>query len=202
MDLNARPTDSDTQWADFRPPHAVVLVEGISDQLALEALAKRRGRNIEAEGIAIVPMGGSKNIDAYLRVFGPHGLDIKLGGLCDAAEENDFRRGLARAGLGPDLTRAEMEDHGFYVCVEDLEDELIRAVGMGVVEEIILAQGEIESFRTFQRQPAQRDRSLKHQLRRFMGTRAGRKMRYAPLLVEALDLERVPRPLDGVLARL
>jgi hypothetical protein len=32
-----------------------------------------------------------------------------------------------------------------------------------------------------------------------MGTRSGRKILYARLLVEALDLERVPRPLDGVL---
>jgi hypothetical protein len=27
-----------------------------------------------------------------------------------------------------------------------------------------------------------------------------RKIRYAPLLVNALDLDRVPRPLDGVLS--
>jgi hypothetical protein len=32
-----------------------------------------------------------------------------------------------------------------------------------------------------------------------MGTRSGRKVRYGRLLVEALDLNRVPRPLDGVL---
>jgi predicted ATP-dependent endonuclease of OLD family len=38
---------------------AVVLVEGISDQLALEALAARRGLNLDGEGIAILPMGGS-----------------------------------------------------------------------------------------------------------------------------------------------
>jgi len=33
-----------------------------------------------------------------------------------------------------------------------------------------------------------------------MGSGGGRKIRYASLLVEALDLARVPRPLDGVLA--
>jgi hypothetical protein len=32
-----------------------------------------------------------------------------------------------------------------------------------------------------------------------MGTKGGRKIRCAPLLVAALDLARVPRPLDGVL---
>jgi hypothetical protein len=33
-----------------------------------------------------------------------------------------------------------------------------------------------------------------------MGSGGRRKIRYARLLVEALELERVPRPLDGVLA--
>src|ERR1700736_2263816 len=41
---------------------AVVLVEGISDQLALQALAERRGRNLDAERISVVSIGGSKNI--------------------------------------------------------------------------------------------------------------------------------------------
>jgi hypothetical protein len=181
---------------------AVVLVEGISDQLALETLAKRRGRHLEDEGIRIVPMGGSKNIDRYLELFGHRGLNVSLGGLCDAAEEDDFRRGLERAGLGRDLSRAEMEALGFFVCVEDLEAELIRALGPESMEQIVEANGELESFRTFQNQPAQRGRELNAQLRRFMGTRGGRKIRYAPLLVEALDLDRAPRPLDGVLAHL
>ncbi len=197
-----RPTDSDTGREAYLRIRAVALVEGVSDQLALETLARRRGRDLETEGIAIVPMGGSKNIDGHLAVFGPGGLDVPLAGLCDAAEEGDFRRGLERAGLGRNLARVEMEDIGFYVCVEDLEDELIRALGTESVEQIIHSLGELESFRTFQKQPAQRGRRLNEQLRRFMGTRSGRKALYAPLLVEALDFERVPRPLDGVLAHL
>ena len=40
---------------------AVVLVEGVSDQAALEALARRRGRDLAAEGIEIVSMGGATN---------------------------------------------------------------------------------------------------------------------------------------------
>src|SRR2546421_6615473 len=104
-----------------------VLVEGISDQLALEALAQRRGRNLEAEGISIVPMGGATNIGSFLDLFGPQGFDVRLAGLCDAAEEGDFRRGLERAGLGSNLTPADMEPLGFYVCVAEPEDELIRS---------------------------------------------------------------------------
>src|SRR5438105_15437399 len=106
----------------------VVLVEGISDQRALAALAERRGRHLDAEGVAIVPIGGSKNIGSFLGRFGPQGLDVRLAGLCDAAEEDDFRRGLERAGLGASLGRADMERLGFYVCVADLEAELIRSL--------------------------------------------------------------------------
>jgi hypothetical protein len=182
------------------PSRTVVLVEGISDQLALEALAKRRGRNLDAEGISIVAIGGATNIGGFLNQFGPRGFDVRLAGLCDAAEEGDFRRGLEQAGLGSNLTRADMESLGFYVCVVDLEDELIRSLGAASVERVIDAQGELGSFRTFQKQPAQRGRSIEQQLRRFMGTRSGRKFQYAPLLVDALDLTQVPRPLDGVLA--
>ena len=48
--------------------------------------------------------------------------------------------------------------------------------------------------------PEQQARSHEQQLRRFMGTRSGRKLRYARLLVDALDPTRVPWPLDRVLA--
>ena len=84
-----------------KQPQAVVLVEGISDQCALEALAERHGRDLEAEGISVVPIGGAQSIGRFLHRFGPHGLDVKLAGLCDAGEEGDFRRGLERAGLAP-----------------------------------------------------------------------------------------------------
>ncbi len=178
----------------------VVLVEGVSDQLALEALAMRRGRNLDAENISIVPMGGATNIASFLDLLGPHGLDVRLAGLCDAGEEGAFKRGLERAGIGSNLTRAGMEKLGFHVCVADLEDELIRSLGVTAVEQVIRAQGELESFRTFQKQPAWRGRTKEEQLRRFFGTHKGRKIQSASLLVGALDLNRVPRPLDGVLA--
>jgi predicted ATP-dependent endonuclease of OLD family len=179
---------------------AVVLVEGVSDRLALEALARRRGRDLEVEGVSIVPMGGATNIGSFLRRFGPQGLDAKLAGLCDAAEEGDFRRGLERAGFGSNLSPTDMEALGFFVCDADLEDELIRALGAADVERVIEAQGELGRLRTFQKQPAQQGRAIVTQLRRFLGTRSGRKAQYAPVLVEALDLTNVPRPLGRLLA--
>src|SRR6266566_1254517 len=108
-----------TPIAEALSAGTVVLVEGISDQMAVEALAERRGRNLDAEGISVVPIGGATNIGHFLDLFGPRGLDVRLAGLCDAAEEGAFRRGLERAGLGSDLTRVDMERLGFYVCVAD-----------------------------------------------------------------------------------
>ena len=181
-------------------PTTVVLVEGVSDQRAVEALARRLGRSLPEEGVVVVPMGGAQAIGAHLDRYGPRGLDVRLAGLVDAGEEAVFGRALERAGVGADLTRAELERLGFYVCVKDLEDELIRAAGVDTVADVIAAEGELEPFRTFQKQPAWRGRPVDEQLHRFVRTHSGRNIRIASLLVDALDLARVPRPLGELLA--
>ena len=106
-------------------------------------------------------------------------------GLCDAGEAEAFRRVLG---------------DGFYVCNVDLEDELIRALGADTVERIVEAHGDLRAFRTLQKQAAWRGKSAHEQLRRFMGSGGSRKIRYARLLVDALDPARIPQPLEGVLA--
>ena len=179
---------------------AVVLVEGFSDQIAVETLAARRGRDLHDEGVAVVPIGGAQAVRHFVTRFGPHGSNATLAGLCDAGEEAVFRRSLERGGFGADLTRDDMERLGFFVCRADLEDELIRALGPDAVEAVLDVEGDLDAFRTFQRQPAWRGRSVEKQLRRFMGSAGRRKLRYARLLVEALDFVDVPRPLAGVLA--
>jgi hypothetical protein len=178
----------------------VVLVEGISDQIAVETLAARRGRDLAAERVVILPIGGAHAFARYLTQFGPAGAGLRLAGLCDIGEENVVRRGLASAGIGSPETRADMERLGFYVCVEDLEDELIRAIGVARLEALIDSQGDLGSFHSLQRQPEWRGQPAAAQLRRFLGN-GGRKLRYARLLVGAVDLDRLPHPLEAVLGR-
>ena len=181
---------------------AAILVEGWSDQAALEALARRRGLDLRGEGIVVVPIGGATNVHRFVRVLGPHGLGMRLAGLCDVAELGHVRRGLQRGGVAANADRPmDPAHHGFYACDADLEDELIRALGAPAVERVLDAEGELASFRRFQDQPAQRGRKLHAQLHRFLGTRAGRKVRYGALLVDALDLDRVPKALDLALHR-
>ena len=178
---------------------AVVLVEGISDQIAVETLAARRDRDLDAERVVVFPTGGVHAMARYLTQFGPAGTGLRLAGLCDAGEEDVVRRGLASAGIGSPGTRSEMERLGFYVSVEDLEDELIRAIGAARVQALIDSQGDLGSFRTLQGQPEWRSQPTAAQLRRFLGSGARRKLRYARLLAGSVDPGRLPHPLEAVL---
>jgi hypothetical protein len=179
---------------------AVVLVEGDSDRVALHTLAGRHGRDLAAEGIEVVAMGGITNTRAFASHYGPRGLGVPLAGLYDAPEEGKLLHGLAAAGL--DAEPGALTGLGFYSCSVDLEDELVRALGVEAVEAVIEAAGEARSLRLLAGMPAQRGWSREAVLRRFLGVRSGRKARYAALLVDALDPRRVPEPLAAVLARI
>lgn len=182
-------------------PRAVVLVEGESDRVALCTLAARLGRDLAAEGVDVVAMGGITNTRAFALHYGPRGLGIPLAGLYDAPDESTLRRGLSAAGVDVAREPAGLTGLGFYRCSLDLEDELIRALGVPAVEGVIEAAGEARSLRLLTGMPAQRGWSRDAVLRRFLGVRSGRKARYAELLVDALDLDRAPPPLASVLGR-
>lgn len=188
------------QLAADAKSRAAILVEGWSDQAAVETLAQRRDIDLRAEGIVVVPVGGVTNLGHFVEALGARGLGLALAGLYDAGEERHVLRSLERCGLGSGLTRASAQALGFFVCDADLEDELIRALGTAAALRVIETEGELGSFRRFQAQLFQQTQDHHAQLRRFMGTRAGRKVRYGALLVAALALDQVPRSLDQVLS--
>jgi hypothetical protein len=167
---------------------SLILVEGDSDRIALETLAIRLGRRLEAQGVDIVSMDGVTNLGAHLKRFTA---DCSVVVLCDDRESATVRRVVESAGLA----KVHIE-----VCVADLEDELIRAIGPAGVQQVIDGEGELSSFRALQQMPAQRARTVDEHLRRFVGSKSGRKAKYARLLVNALDLARVPEPLTRTLA--
>ncbi len=176
---------------------SIVLVEGPSDGAAVRALAARLGHDLDSAGVSIEAMGGFGNLGRFLERYGPSGLAVRLAGLYDAPEERHFRRGLAQAGFDSTLTRADLEGLGFYACDANLEDELTRALGPAPMEELLEAQGELSAFRTYQKQPAHRQEAIQIQLRGFLWNR---KLKYGVLIIDALDLDRIPRPLERVLA--
>jgi hypothetical protein len=149
----------------------VIIVEGESDRVALEILSTRMGISLPR----IVTVGGAsgaRRVVSELR-------DQSTVGLVDANERAQFERVIERV----------------FVCDPDLEGELVRALGVDAVEAVMAAQGELESFRRLQNQPAQRGLPVEAQLARFFGGRSGNKPRYARLLALAMPLERMPTPL-------
>ncbi|MFE5716280.1 TOPRIM nucleotidyl transferase/hydrolase domain-containing protein [Streptomyces sp. NPDC056501] len=185
------PGEPASELAERLGIRTVVLLEGLSDLAAVEALAARRGRDLAAEGVCALSMGGAMNVGRYAALLGPSGLGLRLAGLCDEREQPFYDRGL---------TRARASERDVFVCAADLEDELIRALGTERVEEIVRTEGDLRPWQTFLHQPAQHGRPRHQQLRRFLGTKKGRKIRYGTLLVEALDPGQVPAPLDDLFA--
>ena len=174
-----------------------VLVEGESDRAAVETLAARLGLPLADVGVQVLAMGGITNIGHHLVALGDQ--EVRLGGLYDAAEERFVIKGLDRVGLRPLAASTPLSDVGFFRCERDLEDELIRAVGIDAFLALIDVEGELRSFERLQGQPAQRDRTTTQQLHRFIGSKGGRKERYGRRLAQALPLDRVPAPLAALL---
>jgi hypothetical protein len=168
------------------PVRTVVLLEGPSDVAAVDTLAATLGRDLAAEGVCVLAMGGAMSVGRYTRLLGPDGLGLRLTGLCDVGERDYYARGLEE----------------FFVCSADLEDELIRALGPPRVTDLVRAEGDLGALETFLQQPAQRDRTPQQQLRRFLGTRRGRKIRYGHVLVAALGPDDLPAPLHDLFASL
>lgn len=167
-----------------------VLVEGASDREAIVTLAKRLGRDLDREGVVVIPIAGATNIGRFLQLLGPGGLDVPLAGLCDEGEAVEFEEALREVGL---------TTSGFFTCKTDLEDELIRALGADRVLQVMEEQGDLRSFRSFQNQPAQRAKTVEAQIWRWLGNH---KIEYAPLLVRALDVDAIPPPLQGLLGHI
>lgn len=179
----------------------VVLVEGISDHAAVEATALRLGRDLTADGVVIVPVGGAHAFTRHLRRFGPQGAGLDVVGMCDLGEVPVLCAGLSESGYGDVDDRAALESLGFTVCVADLEDELICAAGRRRIEVVLDANGDLGAFRTLQRQPEWRGAAFEAQMHRFLGAGARRKQRYARLLVGGMGIADIPVPLARLVER-
>lgn len=179
----------------------LVLVEGESDAEAVRALADLIGCDLNSGQVQIVPAGGVTNFSAVLSQLLRLHPGVGVCGLYDIADERYVRKALARVGAKIAADQP-LDAAGFFACVADLEDELIRALGSATVERVLEAQGELASFRRFQGMPQHRNTHVHRQLRRFLGTRATRKIRSARNLVQVMDAMNLPRPLSQLASRL
>jgi hypothetical protein len=173
----------------------IVLVEGVTDELALTLAARRLGRDVEAEGVSIVPINGAHAISRFLRRLAAEEPGAKLAGLYDEGEEEVIRVALERAGFGPNLDRSQLEGVGFFACIADLEDELIRAAGETNLSRLIELEGDAQPLRKFRNQYPWRGRAMDQQFRRFIRSVSERNNRYIRAIVETIDPFQLPRPI-------
>jgi predicted ATP-dependent endonuclease of OLD family len=80
---------------------AVVIVEGESDRIAVETLAARRGRDLVAEGVAVVAIGGAQALERALRTLDAE----RIAGLYDRGEEAAVLGARSRERDAPRLQR-------------------------------------------------------------------------------------------------
>lgn len=187
------------QTGDDSAVRTIVLVEGTTDKLALTLAAERSGRNLEAEGVTVLPINGAHAIGGILRQLAVEQPAARLAGLYDEGEQDVIRSALERAGYGSDLDDRQMERLGFFACRADLEDELIRAVDETTLSRLIAAEGDTQPWHTFRNQPAWNGRPLDQQFRRFIRSVSERNSRYIRAIIETIEPSRLPPPLQLLL---
>lgn len=170
----------------------LVLLEGPSDVAALTEVLARRRPQVPRSAYRLVDMGGVTNTAAHLRAAAD--LGARALGLCDAGEAWVVARALQRRGV-PVAGPADLPRHGFQVCRRDLEEELIRALGVGTCLALLDDLGLGARFRTFSTQPAWLGRPVAERLHRFAGVASGRKVRLARAMAARLPPEAVPPPM-------
>ena len=173
----------------------IVLVEGLTDELALTLAAQRSGCDLEAQGVSVVPINGAHAISRFLRHLAAEEPEAKLAGLYDEGEEGVVRAALERAGYGPNLDRGGLEEIGFFACIADLEEELIRAASETELLSLIELAGDSQPWRKFRNQHAWHGRPVDQQFHRFIRSVSERNSRYIRAIVETIELPRLPRPL-------
>jgi len=172
-----------------------VLVEGVTDELALTLAARRSGRDLEAEGVSVVPINGAHAISRFLQRLAAEQPGANVAGLYDEGEEEVIRTALERAGYGPSIDRSGLERVGFFACSADLEDELVRAAGVTILSRLIELEGDAQPWNTFRKQHAWQSRPVDQQFRRFMRSVSDRNSRYIRAIVETIDPSKLPQPL-------
>lgn len=180
-------------------PRAVVLVEGVSDRIAVESVAAHRGVDLAGLRVAVVATGGVHGLKRMLHEVKAAFPQSALCGLYDLGEQSVVERALVdewmlRPGADP-------EGAGFYAAADDLEHELIRACGLPAAMAALESEGDLAGFRRMQQQPQWRGHDTAEQLHRWLAGGAERKLRYARILVQRTPADRLPGPLVAVVDR-
>lgn len=181
------------------PDRKVVLLEGVSDIAALTAIAKTR--DVDLQHVELIDLGGVTNVRREVNELHRGSADLEVLGLCDAPEARFVEQALNEIGRTV-RDASDLAAYGFFICHADLEEELIRALGIDHTVSVIEELGLDAKLATLRQQPAWQGRPLADQLHRFCGVTSGRKELLAGALAAALTPEDVPEPLQALVDRI
>jgi hypothetical protein len=176
----------------------VILVEGISDLLAIRMLARRSGRDLDGAGATLLSLDGGGGFVHYLALFGPNGLDLRLLGLVDADHEQTWSQALTKAGV-PVAARGALNAAGVQVCDPDLEGELVVAIGTHRIAELLADEAQTVRYQTWVAQKGLLQDPLERQQAAWIGRSSASKVFWAPVLAENTPLDNIPAPLCALL---
>jgi predicted ATPase len=184
------------QTAEAYFAKTVIVVEGPSDHFAVREFAAKAGLPLDALGVSILPLDGADTFKTYLELLGPNGLGLRILGMCDADREQKWIKSLTEVGVAAH-DRASLAAAGIQVCDPDLELELLSALTVAEVESVFETDGALQHFQTFSQQPAITGQTEDEKRCRYVKKD---KVRWAPLLADAVDPTNVPSPVVSLLA--
>lgn len=112
---------------------AVLLVEGASDRIVCDLVARLIGVDLNRTGVSTFDMGGSGMFARAYGLFGPAGFDLPLFGVLDEDARTRWSEVL-------DVDPSDIEADGHYVvCNPELEDVYVNALGVERMLELLLA---------------------------------------------------------------
>ncbi len=177
-----------------------ILVEGPSDRLALQFAAEQLGVDLDARSVSLVELQGADVFETLRSLLGPSGLQVELRGMCDADRERRWTDVIYGPGVY-NGDRNQLAQDGIFVADPDLEGALVDSLGETQVEGVITAEGEKPALDLYRQQPDKRNLPSRDQILGFLKSK-DRKVRFAPLLVQAVPTGQLPDVLKGVLADL
>jgi hypothetical protein len=173
----------------------VVFVEGFSDLLAVRACASTLDIDLDARGVSLISLEGADILQHYLSLLGPSGLNVRMRGLCDLDKEARWTALLTVAGISIN-SRSDLNAAGFHVAEADLEEELVKALGITDTERVISEAGLTNRLEGFEKQPTNAGLSREDLLTAFAGTL---KIKLAPLLASEIPASDIPGPIKALL---
>lgn len=100
----------------------IITVEGLSDRVVLERVAELTDRNLDRLGVTVLETGGSAEIKAISKLFGPSGFDLQISRLIDLDAQNTTAKATG-------IAIADFPTSSVWVSDIDLEDEYVGALG-------------------------------------------------------------------------